>query len=390
MISSGKVSINMSAKEPISQLEMMALWAKNNSMKLGLSALVIIGVSVIIALWVHYYRRTRNEKAMDAALDVFPVQIANISDDLVQKYALRDFYIASSLNSCCSGSGNMYTYVGIEPLRRVIAQGARVLDFEIFSVQGQPVISTSVGDSDFMKATLNNVSFKDAMSTVAQYGFTGAGAQNAGDPIIINLRMSTARDVYSSMADSIKSVFWSKDSKKSRLLHTDHPDEGDGENIGRTPMKDLMGKVIILCTGGEQIYKDNKDFSGLVNGSANGMFIRNLSHYDVLYGAGNDPELLNYNKKNMSMVIPVVGEDTSILITTPLSYGCQMVFMDYSDPDSNLALMLSMFNEAGSAFILKPKSQRYIPVTIKQPPPQNPNLSYAPQTLTKPYFTAKI
>ena len=384
MISSGKVSTDMSAKEPVSQLKSMAAWANDNAMTMGLSALIIIVVAGMAALWVYMYRRKRNEKAMDKALDAFPVRIANVSDELVQKYALRDFYIASSLNSCCSGSGEMYTYVGIEPLQRVLAQGARALDFEVFTVQGQPVVSTSVGDSNFMKATLNAVPFGDAMKTAARYGFSGAGAQNAGDPLIINIRMSTARDVYGSMAKSIKDAFG------SRLLHVDHPDEGSGENIGRTPMKDLMGKAIILCTGGEQTYKDNKAFSGLVNGNANGMFIRNLSHYDVLYGAGNDPELLDYNKKNMSVVVPVAGEDTTILITTPLSYGCQMVFMDYSEPDSNLALMLSMFNEAGSAFVLKPKSQRYIPVTIKQPPPQNPDLSYAPKTLSKPYFTANI
>jgi hypothetical protein len=384
MLSSGKVRTDMSAKEPASQLKAMASWANDHSMTMGLSALAIIVVFALMALWVRMFRRKRNEKTMNKVLDAFPVRIANVSDDLVQKYALRDFYIASSLNSCCSASGDMYTYVGIEPLQRVISQGARALDFEVFTVQGQPVVSTSVGDSDSMKATLNAVPFGDAMKTAARYGFSGAGAQNAGDPLIINIRMSTARDVYGSMAKSIQAAFG------SRLLHTDHPDEGSGENIGRTPMKDLMGKVIILCTGGEQMYKDNKAFSGLVNGSANGMFIRNLSHYDVLYGAGNDPELLDYNKKNMSVVVPVVGEDTTILVTTPLTYGCQMVFMDYSEPDSNLALMLTMFNEAGSAFVLKPKSQRYIPVTIKKPPPQNPDLSYAPKTLSKPYFTANI
>ena len=384
MISSGKVSTDMSTKEPVSRSNTLAAWAKNNYMTLGLSALVIIIVFALMALWVHMFRRKRNEKTMNKVLDAFPVRIANVGDDLVQKYALRDFYIASSLNSCCSASGEMYTFVGVESLRRVIAQGARALDFEVFTVQGQPVISTSVGNSDFMKATLNSVPFGDAMNTAARYGFSGAGCQNAGDPLIINLRMSTARDVYGSMAKSIQSAFG------DRLLHTDHPDEGSGENIGRTPLKDLMGKAIIICTGGEQTYKDNKAFSGLVNGSANGMFVRNLSHYDVLYGSGNDPELTNYNKKNMSVVLPVVGEDTTILVTTPLTYGCQMVFMDYSEPDSNLALMLSMFNEAGSAFILKPKSQRYIPVTIKKPPPQNPDLSYAPKTLSKPYFTAKI
>lgn len=67
-----------------------------------------------------------------------------------------------------------------------------------------------------------------------------------------------------------------------------------------------------------------------------------------------------------------------------------MIFMDYSNPDNNLGFMLSKFNKAGTAFILRPKNQRYLPIIVNPPPPQNPELSYKPATISKPYFTANI
>ena len=361
----------------------IAAFSRDNKRPLiGVSVgIVVLGAVLAISIW---RRKSSDAKSMTSELEQFPVRIGGVSQELVEKYNLRDFYIASSLNSCCSAGGKMYTYVGLEPLREVIKQGARALDFEVFTVKGEPVISTALGATPSLKATLNSVSFDDAMLTAARNAFSSGGCQNAGDPLIINIRMTTARDVYSSMAKSIKRAFG------DALLHPEHPGHGEGESICRTPMKDVMGKAIIICTGYEDVWTKNESFHSLVNASADGMFVRSLSHYDVLYGTGNDPELTEYNKKHMSAVIPKPGEDTTILASIPMHYGCQMVFMDYSHPDSNFELMRSMFDASGSAFCLKPEVQRYVPVTVKRPPPQNPHLSYAPRTISKAYFSANI
>lgn len=382
------MSTTRSSEKP-SLNQIIGAWAGRYKWWLiGLSVVIIIvaGISVLVIRG----RRSRDMKSMETDLGAVPVHIAPIATDLANEYNLRDFYVASSLNSCCSGSGGIYTYVGQEPLKRVIAHGARALDFEIFSVDGVPVISTSIGQSEHIKATINSLSFDDAMKTVARYAFSSGGCQNSSDPLIVNLRMSTNMDVYDSMAKSLTDAFG------SHLLHTSHPTDSDGESITQTPMASLVAgngsgaKVIVICTGHEAKYQQNQKFYDLVSASGNSPFIRNLSHYDVLYGAGNEPELRNYNKKNMSMVLPRPGEDTSLEASIPMQYGCQLVFMDYSQPDTNFELMSAFFNEAGSAFKLKPKGQRLIPTTIKAPPPQNPDLSYSPQTISKPYFSAKI
>ena len=72
------------------------------------------------------------------------------------------------------------------------------------------------------------------------------------------------------------------------------------------------------------------------------------------------------------------------------SYGCQMVCMSYQKMDDNMKHYLDKFNQAGTAFILKPERLRYIPVTIPAPPPQNPQLSYAPKSIALPMYTTSI
>ena len=52
---------------------------------------------------------------------------------------LRDFYIKTAYN-CCAGGAFKNDYVNVCALKTCIQQGARCLDFEIFDVNGAPVI----------------------------------------------------------------------------------------------------------------------------------------------------------------------------------------------------------------------------------------------------------
>ena len=49
------------------------------------------------------------------------------------RHKLRDYYVASSYNSCCGGNTEK-DFVDMMPLRMVIGRGARLLDFEIYSL----------------------------------------------------------------------------------------------------------------------------------------------------------------------------------------------------------------------------------------------------------------
>ena len=60
-----------------------------------------------------------------------------------------------------------------------------------------------------------------------------------------------------------------------------------------------------------------------------------------------------------------------------MSFGCQMVAMCFQNFDPYMQRYTNMFDEAGSAFILRDKMYRYIPLFIELPEAQDPNVSYA-------------
>ena len=97
------------------------------------------------------------------------------------------YYIASSYNSCCAGDFQD-SYVDLVPLKEVIHQGARVLDFALYLVNDDVVVGAGPTDSDNVKGTYNSipVSGPDGiLSTINSYAFQ-APTPNPTDPLFIH------------------------------------------------------------------------------------------------------------------------------------------------------------------------------------------------------------
>ena len=58
--------------------------------------------------------------------------------------------------------------------------------------------------------------------------------------------------------------------------------------------------------------------------------------------------------------------------------------------DANMEFYDDMFDEAGTAFVLKPQVLRYIPVTIPIPEPPPPEYSYKERPVESDYYSFKI
>jgi len=72
------------------------------------------------------------------------------------------------------------------------------------------------------------------------------------------------------------------------------------------------------------------------------------------------------------------------------SYGCQMVCMNYANDDSNMIFYLNKFDDAKTAFVLKPDNLRYKVVTTSAPTPQNPQVSYKQKQIDLPMYKSTI
>jgi len=84
---------------------------------------------------------------------------------------LNDYYIKTAYNAC-SGGSYKNDFVSIDNLKAVLKQGVRGLDFQVFSVDNKPVVSTSTQDSVYIKETYNSVPFSDVMDIIHNYGFS--------------------------------------------------------------------------------------------------------------------------------------------------------------------------------------------------------------------------
>ena len=69
---------------------------------------------------------------------------------------LFDYYIKTAYNAC-SGGSYKNDFVDTCNLVAVIRQGVRCLDFEIYSIDDQPVVATSTVDNYYVKETFNSV-----------------------------------------------------------------------------------------------------------------------------------------------------------------------------------------------------------------------------------------
>jgi hypothetical protein len=202
--------------------------------------------------------------------------------------------------NACSGGSYKNDYVDLCNLKSLLKQGVRGLDFEIYSVKDQPVVATSTVDNFYVKETFNSVGFHDVMETLKNYAFATSGAPNPNDPLILHLRIkSNNPEMFTNLAKIFKSY-------ENLLLGKDYSYENYGKNLGTTPILQFLGKIIVIVDRNQTAFLQNKPLMEFVNLTSNSIFMRALNYYDVQYSP-DITELQNYNKTNMTIVLPDKG-----------------------------------------------------------------------------------
>lgn len=306
------------------------------------------------------------------------------------KFTFKDYYIKTAFN-CCSGGKYKNDFVDLCVLKSLLKAGVRGLDCEIYSVGDQPVVATSTDSNYNIKETYNSVKFSDVMTTVMNYAFSNSTAPNPNDPIIFHLRIkSSNQTMFNNLAAVFQANSW-------RLLGPEYGNENQicnnetgacvSSNLGDMSLHDLQGKIILIVDRSNTDFMDNTEFYAFVNMTSNSMFMRCLNYYNAQY-TPDMTELQEYNKRNMTIVIPdnnTNPENPSGIICREL--GCQMIAMRYEKTDDMLTESDTFFNTAGYAFVLKPENLRYIPVFIVDTPPNDPLLNYDTRTTTADYYS---
>ena len=350
-----------------------------SNMILGFILLLVILIIVYII-----YLTKLSSKECDYMNDIYSTLDGNIrsinSSDPDCSGNLNEYYVKTAYNSC-SGGSYKNDFTNICNLKAVLKQGVRGLDFEVYSIDDKPVVATSTSDNYYIKETYNSVDFNDVMNTIQNYAFSASTAPNPTDPILIHLRfMSNNQNMYTNLANLLKSY-------DTILLGKEYSYEMAGHNLGGEPLLNFMNKVILIFDRSNTAFLENKDLMEYVNMTSNSIFMRAYSYYDVKNNPDLD-ELREYNKRNMTIVFPDSGSNpdnpNGVLSRDA---GCQMVAMRYQTVDNYLLQNTMFFDNCGYAFCLKPENLRYKPVTIPNPTPQDPALSYATRNVTTDFYS---
>lgn len=315
-------------------------------------------------------------------------------NDKIQDQPLRNFYVKTALNCCCLGEWKN-NYVDISALQYAIMQGYRCLDFEIYSRGNVPVVSASKKNSYYYTETFNDLDFKSVCQHINDNAFTQA--PNGGDPLLINLRIKSNNprsEFVKGIIDGIK-VF-----PDARRLAPEYNYEFGGENLGKIPINNFMGKVIIMTDVSNPVVKqfcgNSQDPSvsyclhQYINIATTSPFLHHLEYQMDVKNAPSMDDLIDHNKKNMSIVFPDPPFNKNVDFNVAKIFGCQLIGMMPQLKDANLETYNGEFNDAGSAFKLKPSELCYQPVVVETPPPQNPALSFAGRNYSTDYASWSV
>ena len=125
---------------------------------------------------------------------------------------------------------------------------ARCLDFEIYSLNNEPIISTSTSDDFTVKETYNFMSFYDAIQKIKTHHNTKNKSNNG--PLILLFRIKSLNSViYNKMATILFENFYRKnDYDNSQLLPYEYNYTFNTDTTVRlytTELKVLKNKIII-------------------------------------------------------------------------------------------------------------------------------------------------
>ena len=183
---------------------------------------------------------------------------------------LGNHYIKTAYN-CCSVADK---WVNICALKYTIKEGCRCLDFEIFDVNGEPVVGTTLSKNGTEKDSYNHLKLSEVLETIHDMAFNRNNFQGTvyEDPLLLNFRIkSTSVNIYDKMSDDIYDIL------NDKLLNTTYsfynrdnsliiskPTDGSS-NIFQKPINDLKGKIIIMSSDCNLTTMNKSKLSELVN-----------------------------------------------------------------------------------------------------------------------------
>ena len=274
---------------------------------------------------------------------------------------LKNYYIKTAYNACC-GDGYKNNFVNICALEKCIMLGARCLDFEIYSYNGEPIVAASTANNNSIKETYNFIKLYDVLNLLSARCFDEEFNQCSNDPMFLHFRiMSENAVIYDKFGEYIKEnlvagkdnivdikKFNYKNSNQDELLQS-HIASGEFDKKFVVMVNTMHVPILDTSRLAEYVH--------IRSGSSTMRFLR----YENLVAAGkNNPLTVDESHRSLAIVLPNIDNTLDNFDPLlPFSNGCQFVGMKFQNIDNNLLGYYKMFKESGNfSFVLKPRDLR--------------------------------
>jgi hypothetical protein len=343
-------------------------------------AVLVIGMGY--ALWISL--TPDGSKAIAKANPIFSTytnvtKLAPLGCPQPSNYRLCDFCVASSSYSVFPGA-EVYDYVSEKIIPLAIKAGVRLVELDIYSdTNDQPVVglkNQKLG-TDY---AYNTVPFNECCNSVGQTAFNTITSPVSSDPFILSLVFHTDKTkTINAAAEILKSSACRPHLLDSSYSYT-------RKNLAVEPVCNLQNKLIIVSGGSAT---KGTLMEELVNLSWSTSHLRRMTYLQASQPHDHD-EMIDYNRNNITMVVPDIGED--LVNSNPeilFTFGCQWIMMNYGSIDNMMEIYIGEFQE--NSLVLKPAALRPLkPKKYKKPQIPDPALSFQPMKHTSPIYSITV
>jgi hypothetical protein len=259
---------------------------------------------------------------------------------------INNCIIKTAYNCCCTGDFKN-DYVDYCGLLNCCKQGFRALDFEIFSLNGKPVVSESTQSNKNYKEMYNSLPFYETMNMVKRHFIQDTqNCPNVNDPLFLIFRFKTDNSgIFDSMAQTLNTLFGNSNSLGNMIYVAQTP-----FNLDKTNVSDLVKKVIIIVdiTGLTNFESSNLNMiTCLKLGTMNNQIYRESELMSNVINDSNVAYIEKF-KDNLNVLYPDIAtvSDNYDFITSGVNTGIQFIGMNAQTNDTYLtSYNTSFFNK---------------------------------------------
>ena len=295
--------------------------------------------------------------------------------DNTNKCLMKNYYIKTAYNACC-GDGYKNNFVNICALEKCIEVGARCLDFEIYSYNGEPIVASSTANNNSIKETYNYIKLTELFNILKNKSFDQTYTSCANDPMFLHFRiMSENKIIYDKFGEYIEQYLINNSGMSEldnlvdiKLYNYKNTDQNTflQEHIGDAK---FSRRFIIMVHTLHVPILDNSKLAKYVHIRSGSNALKLLRYEQVVAAGRNNPLMIDDSHRNLMIVLPNINnslENYDPLL--PLNNGCQFVAMKFQNIDNNLVGYYKMFTDyGGHSFVLKPNDLRRDIIPAEEP-----------------------